>query len=97
LTKFKEFVIILTKEGGMFMDVQAILQAITTVGFPIVCCGAMMYYCKYITDRNREDIQKLNEQHKEEMSDVTTAINNNTLALQKLSDLIEYREGDNSK
>lgn len=81
----------------MFMDVQAILQAITTVGFPIVCCGAMMYYCKYITDRNREDIQKLNEQHKEEMSDVTTAINNNTLALQKLSDIIEFREGDENK
>ena len=42
------------------MDIQTILQAITTVGFPIVCCGAMMWYVKYQTDVNREDIDKLN-------------------------------------
>ena len=74
------------------MDVQAILQAITTVGFPIVCCGAMMWYVRYITDRNRDDIEKLNQQHKEEMESITKALNNNTLALQKLTDLIEYSE-----
>ena len=38
--------------------------------------------------RNREDIDKLNEQHQQEMKEVTTALNNNTLALQKLSDVI---------
>lgn len=68
------------------MDINNILQAITTVGFPIVCCGAMMYYVKYSNDRNREDISKLNSDHKEEMNQVTQALNNNTLALQKLCD-----------
>lgn len=67
---------------------QAVLTAITTVGFPIVCCIAMAWYVKYTTDKNREEISTLNEQHKAEMLQVTTAINNNTLALQKLCDLM---------
>lgn len=65
-----------------------ILQAVGTVGFPIVCAIAMAWYVKYVTDRNREDIEKLNAQHQQEMKEVTTALNNNTLALQKLSDVI---------
>lgn len=68
------------------MEIQTIMQAISAVGFPIVCCGAMMYYVKYSTDRNREDMNKLNEQHRSELCEVTQAINNNTLALQKLCD-----------
>lgn len=70
------------------MDVNTILQAVGTVGFPIVCAIAMAWYVKYVTDRNREDIEKLNAQHQQEMKEVTTALNNNTLALQKLSDVI---------
>lgn len=71
------------------MDVNAILQAVGALGFPIVCAIVMAWYVKYMTDRNREDINKLNEQHQQEMKEVTTALNNNTLALQKLSDVIE--------
>lgn len=68
------------------MNINDILTAVTTVGFPIVCCGAMMYYVKYTTDKHREEIETLNAQHKDEMKEVTSAINNNTLALQKLCD-----------
>ena len=70
------------------MDVNAILQAVGSLGFPIVCAIAAGWYVKYMTDRNREDIDKLNEQHQKEMKEVTAALNNNTLALQKLSDVI---------
>lgn len=70
------------------MDVNAILQAVATLGFPIVCAIVMAWYVKYMTDRNREDIDKLNTQHQQEMKEVTTALNNNTIALQKLSDVI---------
>lgn len=68
------------------MDVQTIAQLITAVGFPIVCCGGMMWYVKYSTDKEREERLKMNEQHRVEMSEVTTALNNNTLAIQKLCD-----------
>lgn len=73
-------------KGGVYMNINDILTAVTTVGFPIVCCGAMMYYVKYTTDKHREEIETLNTQHKDEMKELTNAVNNNTLALQKLCD-----------
>ena len=71
---------------------QDLLGMISTVGFPIACCLAMMWYVKYSTDQNREEIARLNEQHNQEMKEVTTAINNNTLALQKLCDLMKTED-----
>lgn len=68
------------------------LQAITTVGFPIVMCGAMAWYVKYQTDKNREDVKTLNEQHVKEMLEVTEAINNNTQALIALKETMEKGE-----
>lgn len=79
------------------MDVTEIMNAIATVGFPIVCCLAMAWYVKYTTDKNREEIRNLNEAHKTEMLQVTNAINNNTLALQKLCDLINMKESDDGR
>ena len=53
-----------TLKGGVGMDtVNIVLQAVTTVGFPIVCCGALMYYVKYMRDSDAEERQKMNEQH----------------------------------
>lgn len=66
------------------MEYGTLVQAITTVGFPIVMCGVMAWYVKYITDKNREEIDELNKQHDDELSNITVAINNNTMALTKL-------------
>lgn len=79
------------------MDYDQIISAITTVGFPVIMCLAMAIYIKYISDKNRETIQSLNEQYRETVQQLTTqhndenkmlaeALNNNTLALQKLTD-----------
>ena len=70
------------------MTASDIVTLITTVGFPIVMCGGMAWYVKYITDTNRLDITREREQHNEEMKKVTEAINNNTLALQHLTDMM---------
>ena len=70
------------------MAVNDIVTIITTVGFPIAMCGAMAWYVKYISDRHSQEVQQLNEQHQAEMKQVTEALNNNTLALQKLCDKI---------
>lgn len=64
-------------------------QLITTLGFPIVMCGAMSYYVKYITDKHREETSQLNEKHSEELKQITDALNNNTLALQHLCDTLK--------
>lgn len=74
------------------MDINTVITLIGSVGFPIVACLAMAYYVKYVTDKNREQISAIMQQHREEMVDVTTAVNNNTLALQKLSAFMERGE-----
>lgn len=59
------------------MDFTVVLQAITTVGFPIVLSLILLWYIKV-----------LNENHKEEAEKFTNALNSNTLVLQKLCDAL---------
>lgn len=77
------------------MDASTVIQIIGSYGFPIVACCAMAWYVKYTTDKNREEIRIISEQHKTEMAEVTTALNNNTLAIQKLCDKLELNADDN--
>lgn len=65
------------------------IQLISTVGFPIVMCGAMGWYVKHISDQHRDDMTNERNQHAEEVKATTDAINNNTLAIQKLTDYME--------
>lgn len=60
------------------MDSSAILQAISTVGFPIVMCLLMMFY-----------IRETAKTHSDETIKFTEALNKNTLVLQHLCDTIE--------
>lgn len=68
-----------------------IFVAIGQYAFPIVACVMMGWYVKYTQDNYRKDIQELSQNHKEEIDKVTSALNNNTLALQKLTDVIENK------
>ena len=71
------------------INVNDIVTIITSVGFPIFACGAMGWYVKHISDQHRDDQAKEREQHAEEVKATTEAINNNTLAIQKLTDYME--------
>lgn len=62
---------------GDFSDV---LTAVSTVGFPIVACGALFV-----------QNWKLNKDHKEEVAGFVGALENNTLAITKLTTLMENR------
>lgn len=64
----------------------AISEVVSTVGFPIVCFLMCGWYVKYREDKNDEKVAKLNSQHDEESKRMTDAVNNNTIALQKLTD-----------
>ena len=59
------------------MTVDSWVQVIQTLGFPIAVAIAMFW-----------QNTKLQEQHKEEMSKITEALNNNTIALTELKDKI---------
>ena len=66
-----------------------ILTIIGQYAFPIVACVAMGWYVKYQDDKNRVQLDKIMEAHKLEIKEITTALNNNTLALQRLTDFME--------
>lgn len=70
------------------MDLSALSSLISTVGFPIVCFGASAWYVKYREDKNDTKIENLTIMHDEENKRMVEALNNNTLALQKLTDML---------
>lgn len=71
-----------------------IVQMITTVGFPIVACLFMGWYVKYQTDGYKTDVKEIQKEHKEEIGKVTEALQNNTIALQKLCDKLDKEKGE---
>ena len=64
------------------MDANAIMDMVQTLGFPIVCCGALFW-----------QMMKESDNHKEEMEKVTDALNNNTQALIRLEESLKGEKG----
>lgn len=55
------------------MDVTMVTQLIGSLGFPIVCCGALFWY-----------MVKEKEAHQEEMEELRKSVEANTLAINSL-------------
>lgn len=76
------------------MDIATLLGS---YAFPVVACIFMGIYVKDITEKNRLDTQELNKMHTEEMfafkNEIKEALNNNTMALNKLCEKLERGEG----
>lgn len=60
-------------EGKEMENIDIVLNAITTVGFPIVMCAILLWY-----------IYKSQKNHKEEVTRLTEAIQNNTVVMEKI-------------
>ena len=41
------------------MDVNNIETLVSNIGFPIVMCGAMAWYVKYMSDQHKKDLEAL--------------------------------------
>lgn len=67
------------------MDVNIVLQAISTVGFPICACGALFWM-----------VNKQDEQHRHEVDQLRQVLEANTQALTELKDMITYLKGGNA-
>lgn len=65
---------------------QMVMQAITTVGFPVVMCLCLAWYC-----------MKLNDTHKAETDKFAGVLNNNTIILQKLCDILNVERSDKNE
>ena len=85
------------------MDVSAVGSLIASLGFPIVACGAMALFIVKRSEANdakletlrkeqREDILTIQREHKEEVARMTDALDNNTAAIERLTERLE-REG----
>lgn len=70
------------------MDVNGIVTLVGSLGFPIVACIGLGWYVKYQSDLNNKEVADMRKEHQEEINKVTEALNNNTLAVQKLTDYI---------
>ena len=64
------------------MDANMIMQAISTLGFPIVMCAALFWY-----------INKQNENHKEEITALRSTIQENTNIIHEVKELIKLMAG----
>lgn len=60
------------------MEMDAVMTAISAVGFPIVAYGAMFWY-----------MVNMSKQHKEEIAALKDALNSNTLALTELKNVVD--------
>lgn len=60
------------------MDLTAVTNLISTIGFPIAISLVLMWY-----------IMKLNESHSNEVKALTNALNNNTVILQRVCDKLD--------
>lgn len=65
------------------MDLNTVQTLITTVGFPICVCLICFWYIKSLTT-----------EHKEEVSKLTEALNNNTIVMQQLVDKLDKENGN---
>ena len=73
------------------------IEVIQSLGFPILASCACGWYVKYITDKNDEktekqakyyqdNLDKMETRHSEALEKITEALNNNTLALTRLTE-----------
>lgn len=65
-----------------------VVSVISAVGFPIVAAVACGMFVKWQYEQNAKQVDEMRKEHKEEVQKMTEALNNNTLALQKLIDKI---------
>lgn len=77
------------------------IEFIKDFGFPAVCCGGLGWYVVFQTKNFREELREfrsslseLRQSREEESKTTLEALNNNTLALQKLTDRIEAEVRD---
>lgn len=69
-----------------------VIQMVTTVGFPIAMCLILAWYVKTRDEAHTEQISRITEMHKEEARTMTEALQNNTLTIQKLVDILTKGE-----
>lgn len=69
-----------------------IVTVISSLGFPIVACIALGWFCKYMIDNNNKNIEKMFTMYDKSNEENRDAINNMTEAVNKLVEKLDYIE-----
>lgn len=64
------------------MSFESILQAISVVGFPIVCCGVLFYILFRTIDSHKTEMEKINGV----IDDLKETVANNTAAITTMNE-----------
>ena len=70
--------------NGEIALLKAVMQVVSSIGFPIAICLILLWF-----------IKDMLEKHKDETNKFTESLNNNTLVLQRVCDMLSVkRDGD---
>lgn len=69
-----------------------ITTMISTVGFPIVACVGLGWFCKYMIDQNNKNIERMFEMYAKANDENRMAIEKMTDAVNKLCDRLEKED-----
>lgn len=69
-----------------------ITTMISTVGFPIVACIGLGWFCKYMIDQNNKNIERMFEMYAKANDENRIAIEKMTDAVNKLCDKLEKED-----
>ena len=69
-----------------------IMTMISTVGFPIVAAVGLGWFCKYMIDKNNENINRMFDMYEKSNSENRQAIEKMTVAVEKLCDKLDKED-----
>lgn len=83
------------REGVNSLEVNGIVNLISTIGFPIAICLILMWYIfktqeahkvevSNLTEVYESQVQTLVEKHQAECTQLSTALNNNTIVMKQI-------------
>lgn len=80
------------------MDIMKYIMELINNGlFPIACCGGLIYVILKLFTSYRDDLKKLNEQYDSQTKEFVSALNKNTIALNKLCEKLDTKGGDKNE
>lgn len=69
-----------------------IVTTISTLGFPIVACIALGWFCKYMIDNNNKNIERMFDMYDKSNAENREAIRSLTEAVNRLNDSLERKD-----
>ena len=66
-----------------------VMTMISTLGFPIVACVGLAWFCKYMLDQQQKNVDKMFDMYDKSNAENREAIKACTQAINRLSDKLE--------